>query len=50
MPTKNTSVVHARVADTKIKEIEKRCKNRGMTINSWLNWAIDNGLRPHRRK
>ena len=48
MPTKNTSVLAVRVPDAKIKEIEKRCKGR--SINSWLNWAIDNGLRSHRRK
>lgn len=47
MPTKNTSVLAVRVADTKIKEIEKRCKSR--TINAWLNWAIDIGLRSHKK-
>ena len=50
MPTKNTTIVSARVPDVKLAEINQRITKRKMTLNQWLNWAILNGLRSHKKR
>lgn len=50
MPTKNTTVLAARVVDTEVEEINQRLKKRRITRNQWLNWAIQLGLRRHKKK
>ncbi|KKN70447.1 hypothetical protein LCGC14_0431420 [marine sediment metagenome] len=49
MPSKNTTIVAARIPDDTLKEINFRISRRGITLNKWLNWAIKNGLRKHRK-
>lgn len=50
MPTKNTNIIAARVKDDVIEQLRGRAARRGITVNAWLNWAIADALRPHRRK
>ena len=51
MPTKNSSVLAARVMNETIAEIKKRLPaSRNKTINSWINWCIGLGLRKHDKK
>jgi len=50
MPTKNTTILAARVPDDTVAEINQRLIKRGMSLNRWLNWAILNALRSHKKK
>jgi len=50
MPTKNTKIISARVSDDKVELITQKANKRRITINAWINWAIKNGLRSHKRK
>lgn len=50
MPTKGTGTVIARVKDEIILEIKRKAHRRGLTVNAWLNWVINIGLRSHSRK
>lgn len=49
MPTKGTSTITARVKDETIAEVTQRAAKRGISINAWVNWAINQGLRKHRK-
>lgn len=49
-PTKNTTVIAARVPNRVIAEIMKRLEKRKMTLNAWINWAVRQGVRSHERK
>ena len=49
MPTKGTKIVAARVPDDTIAIIMIRAKKRNISLNAWLNWAINIGLRRHRK-
>ncbi len=50
MPTKGTSIISTRVKDEIVLEIKRKADRRGMSLNSWVNWAIVNGLRKHSKK
>lgn len=50
MPTKNTTIVSARIADGTLAQIKARIARKGKTLNGWLNWAIKQGLRPHKKR
>lgn len=45
MPTRDTAVVAARIQNATLDKIKSRL--RGRTLNQWLIWAINNGLRKH---
>lgn len=50
MPSKNTTIVSARIPDKVLTQIKERISRKGKTLNEWLNWAIKQGLRPHKKK
>jgi predicted DNA binding CopG/RHH family protein len=50
MKERDTAIIPARVKKAKIELIRHRAAKKGMTVNAWLNWAIDNGLRKHHGK
>ena len=50
MPTKDSKVRGVRIPNNIICEIEQRASHRGWTFNRWMNWAIIQGLRSHKRK
>ena len=49
-PTKDTEILTARVKKPLVEILNQRAKRRGITINGWLNWAIRQGIRSHKRK
>ncbi len=48
MPTKNSTIVSARIPDKTLALIVERIDGK-KSLNSWLNWAIKQGLRHHRK-
>ncbi len=51
MKERDTVILSIRVKKSLIPKIAEAIrKSRQPTRNSWLNWAIDNGLRSHRGK
>jgi len=50
MPSKNTTIVSARIPDKTLDKIKERISKKGKTLNAWINWAIKQGLRPHKKK
>jgi predicted DNA binding CopG/RHH family protein len=50
MPTKDSTVRGVRISNLQISMIEQRANRKGWTFNKWMNWAIEQGLRPHRAK
>lgn len=50
MPTKDTGTVIARVKNETIRIIKQRARKRDITVNAWLNWAIEQALRNHRKR
>ena len=49
MPSKNTTIVSARIPDKILSQVKDRLSRNGKTLNEWLNWAIKQGLRSHRK-
>ena len=49
MATKDTTVVSARVPDKTLEEINQRVAKKGTTLNKWINKAIKEALRKHRK-
>jgi predicted DNA binding CopG/RHH family protein len=39
-----------RLKSESIERIKERAQRRGWTFNRWINWAIAEGLRSHKRK
>ena len=50
MPSKNTTIVSARIPDKILAQIKERMARNGKTLNSWVNWAIKQGLRSHKKQ
>ena len=50
MPTKDSRVIGVRIKDETIAKIIERASRKGWTFNRWMNWAIIQGLRSHKRK
>lgn len=50
MTVKDTRAIGIRLPLDVIERIQERAAKRGISFNQWINWAINNGLRPHRRK
>ena len=50
MPTKNSTARGIRLSDKDYELIKYRADHKGWTFNRWINWAIKNGLRSHKRK
>jgi len=50
MPSKTTTTVSARIPDKALVQIKERIARRNKTLNAWINWAILNGLRSHKKK
>ena len=50
MPTKNSTARGIRLPDENYALIMDRANRRGWTFNRWINWAIVNGLRSHKKK
>ena len=50
MPTKYSTVIAVRVKNDTLRKIQDRLRRRNITLNAWLNLAILQGLRKHRRK
>lgn len=48
MPSKNTTIVAARIPDKTLAQIKERISGK-KTLNQWINWAISQGLRPHKK-
>ena len=46
-PTKDSKVRSVRIKNEVDDEINRRIKRRGITVNSWLSWAVTLGLRKH---
>ncbi len=49
MPSKNTTIVAARIPDKTLAQIKERISGNGKTLNQWINWAIRQGLRTHKK-
>ncbi len=50
MPTKDSRVIGVRLTNPLIERIMARATRKGWTFNRWMNWAVLQGLRSHRRK
>jgi len=51
MKERDTSILPVRIKKSLLAEVNGAVvKSRQKSRNAWLNWAIKNGLRPHRRK
>lgn len=46
----DTKAIGIRVPVTLLGEINKRAAQRRMTFNRWMNWAVVQGLRSHKKK
>ena len=44
-----TKAIGIRVQVLKLEEINRRASRRGITFNKWVNWAIVQGLRSHKK-
>ena len=49
MPNKGSRAIGVRIPNGTIERIMERAASRGWTFNRWMNWAVAQGLRPHRR-
>jgi len=50
VPTKDSTVISARVANEVLKVIRSRLGKEKPTINFWLTWAVKQGIRNHKKK
>jgi len=50
MPSKDTTVISARIPDKTLALIKERISKKDKTLNAWINWAIKEGLRSHTKK
>lgn len=50
MPSKDTKTLSVRVPNTTIELIKSKLAKRKLTINAWLIWTINQGLRKHRKR
>ena len=46
----NTKAIGIRVPVILLEEINRRATWRGVTFNRWINWAVVQGLRSHKKK
>ncbi|KKL69475.1 hypothetical protein LCGC14_2114570 [marine sediment metagenome] len=49
MPTKDSRVIGVRIKESLIEQIKRRANRKGWTVNRWMNWAIQEGLRSHKK-
>ena len=49
-PTKDSTAIGVRIKNGTLAQIMQRANHRNWTFNRWMNWAILQGLRPHRKK
>ena len=47
-PLKDSKVISVRVKNEVVDEINIRIERKGITINKWLAWAVNLGLRSHK--
>ena len=50
MPTKDSTVIAVRIKNETLEVINHRIKKKGITINKWLTWCVNEGLRLHRKR
>ncbi len=51
MKERDTVILPVRIKKNILAEVNETVpKSKQKSRNAWLNWAIKNGLRPHRRK
>ena len=50
MPSKNTTVITARVPNHVIEAMREKCDKKGWTPNRFINWALTLGIRSHKKK
>jgi len=50
MPTRNSQIISARISDETLTKIKERISRNGKTLNAWLNWAIQEALRSHKKR
>lgn len=49
MPSKDTNILSVRVPNQVIARIRGRLNKKGLTLNRWLNKAILDALRSHKK-
>ena len=47
---RDSRVIGVRIKLSTIEQIMRRANRRGWTFNHWMNWTIQQGIRPHVRK
>ena len=50
MPNNNSKAVGVRVKTEVIDRVMQRANRKGWTFNKWVNYALDQSLRPHRKR
>lgn len=45
----NTRAKGIRLPEEIIELIQKRAAHKGWSFNKWINWAVRNGLRSHKK-
>ena len=45
-----SKAIGIRVRTDTLEEIKKRANRKGWSFNRWINWAIIQGLRSHKKK
>ena len=46
----DTRAIGIRVPDSQIEKVNRRALKKGVSFNKWVNWAITQGLRSHKKK
>jgi len=50
MKERDTEIVAIRIKKKLLAQVAQRVTNKKVSRNSWVNWAVTQGLRSHKRK
>jgi len=50
MPSKDSTAIGVRIDNEVIAKIRQRANRHGWSFNRWMNWAVFNGLRSHKKE